>query len=138
TAMREANGLCAGELSGHYYFRDNFYAENSDLALVLLLNLLARQDRPLSQVVAPYRRYFPSGEINMEVHDKDGAIERVAKAYASGTQIRLDGLTVEYPDWWFNIRPSNTEPLLRLNLESTVSAADMARRRDEIVAMATK
>ncbi|MCB0221837.1 MAG: VTT domain-containing protein [Chrysiogenetes bacterium] len=135
TAMREAGGLCAGELSGHYYFRDNFYAENSDLALVLLLNLLGKQGKALSEVAAPYRAYFPSGEINMQVADKAAAIEKISQHYQEGKQSRLDGLTVEFPDWWFNLRASNTEPLLRLNLESTASREDMERHRDEILAL---
>lgn len=138
TAMREVNGLCAGELSGHYYFRDNFYAENSDLALILLLNKLSKEGKSLSEVVAPYRCYYPSGEVNMEVGDKQAAIERVARRFSEGEQTRLDGLSVEFDDWWFNIRPSNTEPVLRLNVESTLSREDMERHRDEIVRLATR
>lgn len=135
TAMREAGGLCAGELSGHYYFRDNYYAENSDLALVLLLNLIGKEGKSLSEVAAPYRAYFPSGEINLEVKDKAAAIEKVAAHFKDADQSRLDGLSVNFENWWFNLRPSNTEPLLRLNLESTASQEDMERHRDEILSL---
>lgn len=133
-AMRENNGLCAGELSGHYYFRDNFYAEHSDLALVLLLHLTVREGKPLSLIVAPYRKYFASGEINLEVEDKQAAIERAAARFSDGEHSRLDGLSVDYPDWWFNLRPSNTEPLLRLNVESLRGPRELERHRQEVTA----
>jgi len=134
TAMRENNGLCAGELSGHYYFRDNFYAEHTDMALVLLLNLVVREGKPLSRIVAPYRKYFSSGEINLEVDDKQAAIERAAARFSDGEQSRLDGLSVDYPGWWFNLRPSNTEPFLRLNVESLRGPQELERHRQEVIA----
>ncbi|MCW5830717.1 MAG: VTT domain-containing protein [Deltaproteobacteria bacterium] len=119
TAMRERDALCAGELSGHYYFRDNFYAENTDLALVLMLNQLAFSAEPMSRIVGRYRRYHASGEINSEVADKAAIIASIKERYGkAGKVTEVDGLTVEFDDWWFNLRASNTESLLRLNVEA--------------------
>ncbi len=132
-AMRERDALCAGELSGHYYFRDNFYAENTDLALLLILNQLAFSDEPLSRIAGRYRRYHASGEINSEVADKAAMIAGIKERYgARGRVSEVDGLTVEFDDWWFNLRPSNTEPLLRLNVEA--KTADRLREKtDELL-----
>ena len=132
--MREAKALFAGELSGHYYFRENGYTESAALAALCIANLVSQSDRPLSQLVKPIRRYFASGEINSEVHDVKGVIGRLRAKYAAGRMIELDGLSVEFDDWWFNVRASNTEPLVRLNLEAK-TAARMAQRRDEVLAV---
>lgn len=117
-AMREVNAAFAGELSGHYYFRDNYFADSGVLALIKLINLVSAKGRKVSELVAPFARYFATGEINYEVADKDAILERLKTEFADGKQDELDGLTVEFADWWFNVRPSNTEPVLRLNLEA--------------------
>lgn len=116
--MRETGAVFAGELSGHYYFEENSFAEAGTLPAILLLNLMAETGKPISELVAGARRYFHSGEINSEVHGKDAVLATLRAKYADGKQHELDGLKVEYPTWWFNVRPSNTEPLLRLNLEA--------------------
>lgn len=116
--MREDGAIFAGELSGHYYFVENSYAEASTLAAILLLNLMSETNKPISHLVQDARRYFHSGEINSEVTNKDAAIAKLKEKYADGKMSELDGIKIDYPDWWFNVRPSNTEPLLRLNLEA--------------------
>ncbi len=116
--MAETGAAFGGEHSGHYYFRDNYRADSGLIAAVVVLDQLSRAKAPLSEVLAPFRRYPSSGEINSTVQDQAGTIEEVAAAYADGRQDRTDGLTVEFDDWWFNLRPSNTEPLLRLNVEA--------------------
>jgi phosphomannomutase len=120
--MAETGAIFGGEHSGHYYFRDHYRADSGLIAALLVLERLSEAGVPLSQLLAPYRRYHASGEINSEVEDQLGTIEKVAAAFADGKQDRLDGLTVEYGDWWFNVRPSNTEPLLRLNVEARTEA----------------
>jgi len=116
--MAETGAIFGGEHSGHYYFRDHYRADSGIIAALLVLERLSESAIPLSELLAPYRRYHDSGEINSEVVDQEGRIEAVARAFADGKQDRLDGLTVEYRDWWFNVRPSNTEALLRLNVEA--------------------
>ena len=116
--MAETGAVFGGEHSGHYYFRDNYRADSGLIAAVVVLEQLSRAGGPLSALLAPFRRYRSSGEINSKIHDKDAAIRRIAAAYPEGRQDRTDGLTVEFGDWWFNVRPSNTEPLLRLNVEA--------------------
>lgn len=132
--MRENDAVFAGELSGHYYFRDNYYTESSSLAVLQVANLIRRSGRPLSELIRPLRRYFASGEINSTVADPDAAIERLRRAYAGGRMLELDGLSVEFDDWWLNVRRSNTEPLVRLNLEAK-TREEMERRRDEALAL---
>jgi phosphomannomutase len=132
--MRDADALFAGELSGHYYFRENYFTESSALAVIFIANLVSAGDLPLSAHIAPLRRYAPSGEINSKVADVDAVFARLRAAYPDARFTELDGLTVEYADWWFNVRASNTEPLVRLNLEAATPAA-MAARRDEVLAL---
>ncbi len=133
--MREADAVFAGELSGHYYFKDNFYTESSALAALYVANLLSHSDRPLSEVMKPIKRYVASGEINSEVHDTQAVLQRLRDAYAGrGRVIELDGLSVEFADWWFNVRASNTEPLIRLNLEARTADA-MRQHRDALLAL---
>ncbi len=133
--MRETDALFAGELSGHYYFKDNFYTESSALVAILVANLVSQTGRPLSELVKPIKRYFASGEINSEVHDTKVVLQKLRTKYAGqGKVIELDGFSVEFPDWWFNVRSSNTEPLIRLNLEAKTQA-QMAQKRDEILAL---
>jgi phosphomannomutase len=118
--MRECGGCFGGELSGHYYFRfpAGYVADDAAAALMLLLQAIDLRKRPLSELWRPFRRYAQSGEINSKVADVAAALARVRSAFSGGRSDELDGLTVEYPDWWFNLRPSNTEPLLRLNVEA--------------------
>jgi phosphomannomutase len=117
--MAESGAIFGGEHSGHYYFRDNYRADSGLIAAVVALQQLSRADVPLSQLLAPLKRYSDSGEINSRVADQAAKIEEIAGVLSDGRQDRLDGLTVEFDDWWCNIRPSNTEPLLRLNVEAT-------------------
>ena len=130
--MRDAKAIFAGELSGHYYFRENYYAESSSLAALYVANLVSQSDKPLSELIRPIHRYFESGEINSEVHDVEAVFKHLRQKYASGRMIELDGLSVEFDDWWFNVRPSNTEPLVRLNLEAKTKDL-MAQKRDEVL-----
>jgi len=116
--MAETGAVFGGEHSGHYYFRDNYRADSGLIAAVVAIEQLSLAGRPLSEVLAPFRRYRASGEVNSRVDDQVAKVEEIAAAYASGRQDRTDGLTIEFDDWWFNVRPSNTEPLLRLNVEA--------------------
>jgi phosphomannomutase len=116
--MAETGAVFGGEHSGHYYFRDHYRADSGLIAALVVLEQLSEAGVPLSELLQPYRRYSASGEINIEVDDQQAVIEAVANRFADGKQDRLDGLTVEYEEWWFNVRPSNTEPLLRLNVEA--------------------
>jgi phosphomannomutase len=120
--MRKYDAVFAGEHSGHYYFRDNWYADSGLIAAVCAIGALSDSGMKLSELVAKYEKYAASGEINFTVADKDAKIAELKAAYADGEQDELDGLTVNYPDWWFIVRPSNTEPLLRLNVEATTQA----------------
>ena len=135
--MREVpESVFGGEVSGHYYFRDFYCADSGTLPALLILELLSTRDARMSQLLERYRSvYFVSGEINSEVADQRAKIEQLAERYADADQLRLDGLSVDYEDWHFNVRPSNTEPLLRLCLESLRSREDMERRRDEVLAV---
>ncbi|HEY7932843.1 MAG TPA: phosphomannomutase/phosphoglucomutase [Solirubrobacteraceae bacterium] len=136
TRMRAEGSLFGGEVSGHYYFRDFYCADSGTMPALLVLELLAREGKSLSELLASYRsRYFISGEINSEVSDAAAKMEEIAAHYADARQDRLDGISIDYEDWHFNVRPSNTEPLLRLCLESLVSHQDMERRRDEVLAL---
>jgi phosphomannomutase len=136
--MRESNAIFGGEVTGHYYFRDNFYADNGFIPALLMLELMSKKGQSLHQLLQPLaRRYFISGEINTKLASMDLVpmkIDQLAARYADACQYQLDGISVEYPDWHFNVRPSNTEPLLRLNLEATTPEL-MAARRDEVVAL---
>jgi phosphomannomutase len=134
TRMRKEGSLFGGEVSGHYYFRDFYCADSGTIPALLVLELLAREDRPMSELLAPYRQnYFISGEINSEVSDPAAKMAEIAERYSDARQEHLDGISIDYEDWHFNVRPSNTEPLLRLCLESLVSHEDMERRRDEVL-----
>ena len=116
--MAETRAVFGGEHSGHYYFRDHYNADSGLVASMVVMDQMSKAARPLSELLAPLRRYSDSGEINTEVDDQWAMIERIAAAYPEDREDRLDGLTVEFEDWWFNVRPSNTEPLLRLNVEA--------------------
>ncbi|MGI8902611.1 MAG: phosphomannomutase/phosphoglucomutase [Solirubrobacteraceae bacterium] len=136
TRMREEDAVLGGEVSGHYYFRDFYCADSGTIPALLILELLSTRGQRLSELLAPYReRYFISGEINSEVEDPGTKLEEISARYSDGRQHRLDGISIDYDDWHFNVRASNTEPLLRLCLESLDSRADMERRRDEVLEM---
>jgi len=134
--MRETEAVFGGEVSGHYYFRDFYCADSGTMPALLMLELVSRQGRSLSDLMAEFRsRYFISGEINSEVADQKAKMQEIADRYSDGEIGWLDGISVDYPDWHFNVRPSNTEPLLRLNLESLVSRKDMEAKRDEVLGL---
>jgi phosphomannomutase len=116
--MADTDAVFGGEHSGHYYFRDHYRADSGLIAALHVLEEMSKAGTSLSELLAPFRRYADSGEINSTVDDQAGKVEELAQRYSDGRQDRLDGLTVEYDDWWFNVRPSNTEPLLRLNVEA--------------------
>ena len=116
--LKDTKAVFGGELSGHFYYRDNFFTDSGMITLVHLINILSAAAEPLSELVKPYQRYHSSGEINFQVEDKDAMIKQMAEKFADAQIDYLDGITIQYPDWWFNCRASNTEPLLRLNAEA--------------------
>jgi phosphomannomutase len=135
--MREDNAIFGGEVTGHYYFRDNFYADNGFIPALLILELMSRKGQTLSELLAPLRaKYFISGEINTKVSDLRKAQEKIdglSAKYQAGRVYTMDGISAEFPDWHFNVRGSNTEPMLRLNLEATTEKL-MEEKRDEVLA----
>jgi phosphomannomutase len=134
--MRDEGGAFGGEVSGHYYFADFYNADSGTLPALLILELLGKSGRTLAELLGPYRsRYFISGEINSEVDDQQAKMDEIRARYSDAGIGDLDGVSVDYGDWHFNVRPSNTEPLLRLCLESLVSRADMEAKRDEVLAL---
>jgi phosphomannomutase len=135
--MREADAVFGGEVTGHYYFRDFYFCDNGFIPALLMLELMSRKNQTLAQLLAPLRaKYYISGEINTRMADMaklTAKVDGLATRYADGHVYQLDGVSVEYPDWHFNVRASNTEPLIRLNLEAT-SDALMNTKRDEVLA----
>jgi len=117
-ALRDSHAVFGGELSGHFYYRDNYCADSGLITLVHVLNIISSADAPVSEIIRPLRRYHSSGEINFKVDDKQAEMDELAKKYSDAQIDHLDGVTVRYKSWWFNCRPSNTEPLLRLNIEA--------------------
>lgn len=130
--IRDNGAVFAGELSGHYYFQENFYSEIGTLVAIMFLNLMAETGEKISELVRDVKRYFHSGEINSEVEDKDKVIAVLKEKYSDGKISEMDGVKIEYPDWWLNVRPSNTEPVLRLNLEANTKEM-MEEKRDEVL-----
>jgi len=130
--LRKREGIFGGELAGHYYFRDHFNADSSIGAVIEILNLLRSTGKPLSALVQPLRRYAKSPEINFEVEDKQGKIEELARRYSDAKIDYLDGITFQYPTWWGNVRPSNTEPFLRLVLEAS-TPEELEQREKELI-----
>ncbi|HEX2097814.1 MAG TPA: phosphomannomutase/phosphoglucomutase [Rubrobacteraceae bacterium] len=133
--MRSNDAAFGGEHSGHFYFRDNYFADSGIIAMLIVAELVARQEGPLSDLLTPIDPYVRSGEINSKVEDQAATLERIEELYAKrdGARIdHLDGLTVDFGDWWFNLRPSNTEPLLRLNVEAS-DRETMKKERDEVL-----
>ena len=136
TRMRETGAVFGGEVSGHYYFRQFYNADSGTLPALLVLELLSNEGKTMGELLEPYHdRYFISGEINSEVSDQQGKMEEIEARYDDAEQSDLDGISIDYADWHFNVRPSNTEPLLRLNLESLVSREHMEEKRDEVLAL---
>ena len=135
--MRQRNAVLGGELSGHFYWRENYYADSGAIAMIEVLNILSKEKMPLSEVLKPLRRYYATGEMNFDVEDKTAKLQELAEAFSDGRPDTLDGLTVEYDDWWFNVRPSNTEPKLRLNLEADTPEL-MEEKRAEVIRVIEK
>jgi phosphomannomutase len=134
--MREESAAFGGEVSGHYYFRDFWNADSGTIPALLMLELISLDGRSLRELMEEFRStYFISGEINSEVADPVAKMREIEERYSDGKQTHLDGISVDYEDWHFNVRPSNTEPLLRLNLESLQSREDMERLRDEVLGL---
>jgi len=134
--MRETGAIFGGEVSGHYYFADFYNADSGTLPALLVLEQLSVEQARMGDLLEPYRsKYFISGEINSEVADPQAKMAEIEERYSDAAISHLDGVSVDYPDWHFNVRPSNTEPLLRLCLESLVSREDMERRRDEVLGL---
>ena len=132
--MRELGAVFAGELSGHYYFQENYVAESQGLAFLKLANLICKRKCCVSELVAPLRKYFQSGEINSKVADVPGILKKIREKYSDGHMFELDGISVEYSNWWFNVRASNTEPLLRLIVEAK-DRETMEEKRDSLLAL---
>ena len=135
--MRENDAVFAGELSGHYYFKQNFTAESQGLAMIMLANLICAKNLPLHRLISPLKKYFSSGEINSKVADVAPILQEIKARYADGHMFELDGISSEYDNWWFNVRSSNTEPLLRLIVEADTREL-MEAKRDELLAIIRK
>lgn len=135
--MRQQGAVFAGELSGHYYFAENSKAEMTTFAVITLLNLMDETGQKMSELITELKRYFHSGEINSDVADKDAVMQKLKEIYRDGKLDELDGIRIDFPDWWFNVRPSNTEPKLRLNLEAKTKEL-MEEKRDEVLAIIRK
>jgi len=134
--MRECGAVFAGELSGHYYFKENYTAESQALAMLRFANIICKTGKSSSELLRPLRKYFASGEINSHVADSSKILKKIKDKYSLGKSYELDGLTVEFDDWWFNVRTSNTEPLLRLNVEADTESK-MIAKRDELLSIIT-
>jgi phosphomannomutase len=135
--MRSNNAAFGGEHSGHFYFRDNYFADSGIIAILTVAELVAQQEGPLSDLLTPIDPYVRSGEINSKVADQDAVLDRVEELYAKQEDAKidhLDGLTVDLGDWWFNLRPSNTEPLLRLNVEAS-DRETLEKERDKLLSL---
>jgi phosphomannomutase len=130
--MRAEGGYFAGELSSHYYFSTFYYTDNGDLTFLNLVKMLLEEGKPLSEIVAPMKRYYHTEEINSKVKDVHAKLDELKKLYSGGKMSELDGLTIEFGDWWFNVRPSQTEPLLRLNLEAKTEGM-MKEKTEELL-----
>jgi phosphomannomutase len=117
-ALRDSHAVFGGEVSGHFYYRDNYYADSGLITLIHVLNIVSAARMPISELIRPLRRYYSSGEINFKVEDKQAKMDELAKRYSDSQVDNLDGVTIQYKNWWFNCRPSNTEPLLRLTVEA--------------------
>jgi phosphomannomutase len=137
SVMREGKGIMGGEVSAHYSFRDNAYADSGFIAFVIFLQLLSSYEKPISEIVKPFNKYFKVSELNFKVGNKDEVLENVKQKYSDGKQSFLDGISVEYADWWFNVRPSNTEPILRLTIEANTQDL-LAQKQKELTELIEK
>ncbi len=135
--MREKNAIFGGELSGHYYFKENYFADSGIIALIEVLNILSCRNVPMSNLIAPLKKYYSTGEINFKVEDKEKKINQIAEHFKDGKIDYLDGITVEYNDWWFNIRKSKTEELLKLSMEGKTKEI-MEQRKKQVIAIIEK
>ena len=136
--MRKNNAIFGGEHSGHFYFRDNWYADSGLIAFLLILELLSIENKPLSELIKPLDQWVRSGEINTPVSDVPGKLQALQEHFGKNAAVdHLDGITIDHGEWWFNVRPSNTEPLLRLNVEAKTRPL-MEQKRDELVAFIRK
>jgi phosphomannomutase len=135
-AMRQQKAVFAMELSGHYYYRDLHYTDNALRTLIEMINIVSAADKPLSQLVRPFERYPTSGEINLKVANREAVLQALEAKYRNGHVDHLDGLSVDYSDWWFNVRPSQTEPVLRLNI-GAATGAQLEQKRAELVSAVT-
>ncbi|NOY09295.1 MAG: phosphomannomutase/phosphoglucomutase [Spirochaetes bacterium] len=131
--LRETNGIYGGELAGHYYFRENYYCDSGMISALTVLSILSMEKRPISGLIAEISHYFYSGELNFEVKDKSSVMEKILSEYGNGRVNTLDGIRIDFPDWWFNLRPSNTEPYLRLVVEAD-SKTELDKRVKELTA----
>ena len=125
--LRETKGILGGELAGHYYFRENYFCDSGMIAAMIVLEVLSKSGKRFSSLLSGIRKYFFSGEINFTVPNGAGVLEKVREEYTSGTFTDLDGIRIDFPDWWFNLRVSNTEPLLRLVVEAATEDGLAAR-----------
>jgi phosphomannomutase len=128
--MREENALFAGELSGHYYYRDTGFTDNALFTMIQMLNFLSLKKMPLSGLIRPLQTYYAMGEINIQVMNKEAVFAALEAAYKDAQKDHLDGLTIEYDAWWFNLRASNTEPLMRLNLEAADQTTEEEKKQE--------
>jgi len=131
-AMRKTDSIFAGEISGHFYFRDAGFIDSGIITAIYIINILSSSGKRFSDLLLPLQRYFVSGEINSTVSDKEAKMKEIAQKYGDGKISYLDGIRIDYPDFWFNVRPSNTEPLLRLNVEGKKKEI-MEKARDDIL-----
>ncbi|VVB76017.1 Phosphomannomutase [Candidatus Tiddalikarchaeum anstoanum] len=132
--MRDEGIFFAGELSGHYYFKDNFYTDSADIAMMKILSLFGSSGKKVSEFVKSFSKYYHSGEVNRNVADKDAVISRVEQKYKDGKVSHIDGVTIEFEHWWFNLRKSNTEPVVRLNLEADTKEL-MTEKLNEVTSL---
>lgn len=135
--MRKVGCVVGGELAGHYYFKDNFYADSAIIAVIEILNAMGRSGEPLAELIKPLRKYVQTGEVNFRVDDAEALFARVQDQFKGGKIDTLDGITVQYPDWWFNLRASNTEPYVRLNLEASTTE-QLREKFDQLTALLGK
>ena len=131
------NGIMGGELSGHYCFKDNFYMDSGMIAFLTLLQVISKDGRKVSEIIKELSPYAKSAESNFKVKDKEKIIEKITEKYSDGKQDFLDGITVSYEDWWFNVRPSNTEPVLRLTIEANEPKL-LAKKQKELTKIISK
>jgi len=132
--MKKDNAILGGEKSGHYFFRDAFFCDSPLIASFIVLKLMKQKNKKLSELVKPLMKYYNTGEVNLEAQDKDGILKKVEDHFKDGKVFHIDGITIEYDDWWFNLRKSNTEPLLRLNLEAKTKDL-MEQKKAEVLAL---